>query len=327
MRVLPHPHTGLQTVTWPVAGRDPAPGQRRVRGRRPARAAQPHDGRARGLALRVLARRTSRCCTRCSCGWRCPTGWPTARPAFEQVERPARLGGAAGAGDGVRRASSTVPGRRRACTRRCSAPSSSSTPGADVEVPLVPGFEHAVLVLGGAAEVAGTPHTTSGLLYLGDGRDHVRVRSHDGARLLLLGGAPFAHDLVMWWNFVGRTHADIAQARADWESDDRADALRGGRRPRRCAHPRPRAAQHPPPAAPPAPPHPEGEPVTDLSHLPDPLPPGGRRARRRRAWSAASSRCPTPPAPPPRPRPRWASRSARSPTAWSSGPTSDRCWS
>jgi len=26
----------------------------------------------------------------------------------------------------------------------------------------------------------------------------------------------------MWWNFVGRTHADIAQARADWESDDRA---------------------------------------------------------------------------------------------------------
>ena len=31
---------------------------------------------------------------------------------------------------------------------------------ADVEIPLVRGFEHAVLLLGGTAEVAGTPHTT-----------------------------------------------------------------------------------------------------------------------------------------------------------------------
>jgi len=80
-----------------------------------------------------------------------------------------------------------------------------------------------VLVLSGAAEIAGSPLGPGPLLYLGDGRASVSLRTDEGARLLLLGGEPFAHDLVMWWNFVGRTHAEIAAARAAWESPDRAD--------------------------------------------------------------------------------------------------------
>ena len=44
----------------------------------------------------------------------------------------------------------------------------------------------------------------------------------------VLGGAPFEDPLVMWWNFVGRTHEDIAQARADWQSQgDRFGHVRG----------------------------------------------------------------------------------------------------
>jgi hypothetical protein len=35
-------------------------------------------------------------------------------------------------------------------------------------------------------------------------------------RVLLLGGEPFDEEIVMWWNFVARSHAEIAQARADW---------------------------------------------------------------------------------------------------------------
>ena len=36
--------------------------------------------------------------------------------------------------------------------------------------------------------------------------------------LLLIGGTPFEEELVMWWNFIGRSHDDIVQARLDWEA-------------------------------------------------------------------------------------------------------------
>lgn len=36
----------------------------------------------------------------------------------------------------------------------------------------------------------------------------------------MIGGEPLAEELVMWWNFVARDHAEIVAARADWESHD-----------------------------------------------------------------------------------------------------------
>jgi len=36
--------------------------------------------------------------------------------------------------------------------------------------------------------------------------------------VLLIGGEPLGEDLVMWWNFVGRTHEEIETARDDWEA-------------------------------------------------------------------------------------------------------------
>ncbi len=93
------------------------------------------------------------------------------------------------------------------------------TPGAPVTVPLRADFEHAVLVLAGDATVAGV-EVVDGLLHLGTGRSELAVSSPGGARLLLLGGEPFGEELVMWWNFLGRSHEDIAQARTDWEAAD-----------------------------------------------------------------------------------------------------------
>ena len=37
------------------------------------------------------------------------------------------------------------------------------------------------------------------------------------ARLLLLGGPPFGEAIVMWWNFVGRTHEEVVGFRAAWQ--------------------------------------------------------------------------------------------------------------
>jgi hypothetical protein len=55
------------------------------------------------------------------------------------------------------------------------------------------------------------------MVYLGTGRDAVRLGAGGaGGRVLLLGGEPFAEELVMWWNFVGRSHEDVVEARAEW---------------------------------------------------------------------------------------------------------------
>ncbi|MEU4156872.1 pirin family protein [Actinoplanes sp. NPDC026670] len=92
---------------------------------------------------------------------------------------------------------------------------------------LDPAFEHGVLVMSGGATVAGTPLSPGSLLHLGGGRDRLDLESAGPARLFLLGGTPFDEPLVMWWNFVGRSHDDIVRARAQWTAGERFGAVAG----------------------------------------------------------------------------------------------------
>ncbi|MEV6813864.1 pirin family protein [Micromonospora sp. NPDC051296] len=85
-----------------------------------------------------------------------------------------------------------------------------------VGLPLRRDFEYALLALDGAAEIDGVPLAPGALLWLGAGRDAFTVRGEPGTRLMLLGGTPFDEPLVMWWNFVGRSHEEIVAAREDW---------------------------------------------------------------------------------------------------------------
>jgi hypothetical protein len=59
------------------------------------------------------------------------------------------------------------------------------------------------------------------MLYLGCGRTELPLRAESDASLMLLGGEPFEEELVMWWNFIGRSTEDIAQARSDWMTGSR----------------------------------------------------------------------------------------------------------
>ena len=36
--------------------------------------------------------------------------------------------------------------------------------------------------------------------------------------MLLLGGEPLGESIVMWWNFVGRTHEEIVAFREEWQA-------------------------------------------------------------------------------------------------------------
>jgi quercetin 2,3-dioxygenase len=93
-------------------------------------------------------------------------------------------------------------------------------------LPLERDFEHAVLTVSGAPEVDGGPLPPGSLCYLGTGRSELRLRAEAPSRLLLLGGLPFDEQIVMWWNFVARTGAEVAEAREAWQAE-----LAGGVRP------------------------------------------------------------------------------------------------
>ena len=92
--------------------------------------------------------------------------------------------------------------------------------GSDARLPLESGFEHAVLVTEGAATVAGRAVERGELLYLPPGPGDVAVAAERPTRLLLVGGEPFDEQIVMWWNFVGADHDDVAAAREQWEAQD-----------------------------------------------------------------------------------------------------------
>ena len=124
--------------------------------------------------------------------------------------------------------------------------------GSTLRIDLDPGHEHGLLVDRGAAQLTaghsaggapgaagaaaadGLPAAEGGpggdrstraaereLLVLPDGADRLEIRAEDGQdlRVMLLGGEPLGEDILMWWNFVGRSHEEIVQFRARYQAE------------------------------------------------------------------------------------------------------------
>jgi redox-sensitive bicupin YhaK (pirin superfamily) len=81
-------------------------------------------------------------------------------------------------------------------------------------------FEHGVLVDTGDVLVDGVAVAQNELAYIAPGASRLSLtnRGDEPARVLLIGGEPFGEDIVMWWNFVGRSHDDIERMREDWQT-------------------------------------------------------------------------------------------------------------
>ncbi|WP_158850866.1 pirin family protein [Saccharothrix deserti] len=94
-------------------------------------------------------------------------------------------------------------------------------PGARLVLDVDPAFEHGVLVDVGAVELAGTALARGTLGYVGVGAAelHLANVADVPARVVLLGGEPLGEDLVMWWNFVGRSHDEIVTFRDQWQAE------------------------------------------------------------------------------------------------------------
>ncbi|MEU2242978.1 pirin family protein [Streptomyces sp. NPDC018338] len=103
----------------------------------------------------------------------------------------------------------------------------SLTAGTETRLPLDPDFEYAVLSMSGEAHVDGVPVLPGSMLYLGCGRTELPLHALSDAGLMLLGGEPFEEEIVMWWNFVGRTDEEIRKAREEWMTSDRFGEVKG----------------------------------------------------------------------------------------------------
>lgn len=218
MRVLPHPHIGLQTVTWPLDGeirhRDTLqndvmirPGQLNIMtsGNGIAHSEfstlADDDSSLHGVQLWVAL----------------PPEAARGESAFEQhADLPIWQHG------GVR--ARVFVGTLGDAT----SPATVYTPlvGADLgleantheQLPVDSTFEHAVYVIAGEMTVDDVRVGARQLLYIGEGCTSIEMSADAEARAILIGGEPYGEDLVMWWNFVGRSHADIVAARDDWEA-------------------------------------------------------------------------------------------------------------
>lgn len=89
--------------------------------------------------------------------------------------------------------------------------------GTTVTIPVRPDFEHGVVVVSGRVTTTEqVPERAIDIIEAGP--DAITVTAETDAIVLLLGGAPFGEKILMWWNFIGRTHTEIVEARQQWNA-------------------------------------------------------------------------------------------------------------
>ena len=226
MQVPPHPHTGLQTVSWLFEGevhhRDSlgsdvtfGPGQLGLMtaGHGITHSEQspvPHPILLHGTQLWVALPESAR---------DRPPAWEF-QPSLPEVDADgARVRIVLGEFGGQRSAASTY----------------SPIVGLDVtlaaatstQIALEPDFEYAAVAVSGGPDVDGVAVPIGSLLYLGAGRRSLRLSGVRDSHLMLVGGEPFEEQVVMWWNFVGRSHEEIEEFRSRWQEHERFGDVAG----------------------------------------------------------------------------------------------------
>ena len=87
-------------------------------------------------------------------------------------------------------------------------------------VPLRPDYEYSLIVLRGAASVDGDHVVPGQMAYLDPGHDEMLIDVREPSRVILIGGEPFESPIVMWWNYVGRSKEEISEAHRSWQQID-----------------------------------------------------------------------------------------------------------
>lgn len=208
----PHPHIGLQTVTWLLSGeilhRDSLgteqlirPGQLNLmtagRGVAHAEEHTSADGQIHLVQMWVAQ----------------PEATRDGAPAFEHHAELPRIE----FGESTAMVLVGALGDAASPARR-----DTDHMGAQLDVrgdailPTNPAFEYGLISVDGVVSFDGQALAPGSLAYLGPGRDELALRAAEGARVILVGGVPFAERVKMWWNYVARTRDEIETAHQEW---------------------------------------------------------------------------------------------------------------
>jgi redox-sensitive bicupin YhaK (pirin superfamily) len=226
MDVAPHPHIGLQTVSWLLEGEVQhldslgrqglaVPGVLNLmtagRGIAHAEQTPPQNaGRLRGVQLWVALPDSSR----------------GTAPSFEQHHSLPRYEVEAGQATVILGELGGVRSPGRVFWPLVAVDIAGAAAGR-LCLPLEPGFEYALVPLQGDCQLDAQQLAVDTLYYMGSGRRQLVL---DGGgkpyRGLLLGGAPFEGTILMWWNFVARTSDELVAAREDWQAGRRFGEVR-----------------------------------------------------------------------------------------------------
>ncbi|ROR89562.1 pirin family protein [Nocardioides aurantiacus] len=215
MVVPPHPHTGLQTVSWLFTGeiehRDSAGHHATVR---PDEVNLMTAGR--GISHSEYSTPGTTTLHGAQLWLALPDGRRETDPAFEHHapepvtgdgwEARVFLGSLLGSTSPVRTHTPLLGAELLLAA------------GASLEVAVDPAYELGVLVDTGAVRVGGKPLGKDELGYVAPGSDTLALTAEVPTRLLLLGGEPFGEKIVMWWNFIGRDHDEVVAHRDAWEA-------------------------------------------------------------------------------------------------------------
>ena len=215
MVVPPHPHTGLQTVSWLFTGeiehRDSAghhatvrPGELNLmtagRGISHSEYSTPDTTTLHGAQLWLAL----------------PDGDRQVDPAFEHFAPDA----VSGEGWAARVFIGSLLGSTSPVTTYSPLLGAELTlaAGTSLRVPVDPTYELGVLVDFGTVTVDGKLVDAHELGFLEPGAESLELTAEEETRLLLLGGPPFGEKIVMWWNYIGREHDEVVAYRAEWEA-------------------------------------------------------------------------------------------------------------
>ncbi len=91
-------------------------------------------------------------------------------------------------------------------------------PGATLDLEVDETFELGFLVDTGVLRLDDREVKQDELAYVSPGRPTITLTAGDEpVRVVVLGGPPFGEQIVMWWNFVGRTHDEVVALREEWQ--------------------------------------------------------------------------------------------------------------
>jgi len=96
----------------------------------------------------------------------------------------------------------------------------SLKPNTTMEIAVPAEHEHGLLAIECTANFNGAWIEENHLGYLGTGVTTLQLSSGDSPiRVMLIGGEPLDEDIVMWWNFVGRSHDEIGLWRERYQTE------------------------------------------------------------------------------------------------------------